>query len=66
VVLAVPVALDALLVAWLLLLDDEQPDTSKEARTRKKTAVAIMGLTLIRTSKKRMVLNFCDSQQLRL
>jgi divalent metal cation (Fe/Co/Zn/Cd) transporter len=41
-------AVNMLLAAWLLLVDDVQPDTNKEATTINRTTIAVIGLNCIR------------------
>jgi len=54
VVFAVFVAtVGALLAAWLLLVDDVQPATAKEATKSNRIIIAVIGLNCIRSYKKR-------------
>lgn len=46
---------DALLAVWLLLVDDVQPATDKEATTSERTIIAVIGFSCILLSKKRML-----------
>jgi hypothetical protein len=47
VVAALEAVGDALLAAWLLLFDDVQPDTSKDADKSKRTTIAVIGFKCI-------------------
>ena len=44
---------DALLGAWLLLVDDVQPATNNEATKSNRTAIAVIGFNCIRICKRR-------------
>ena len=47
----VDAACDALLAAWLLLVDDVQPDTSKDADKSKRTTITAIGFNCMRLYK---------------
>ena len=48
-------AREALFAAWLLLVDDVQPDTNKAAATINRTVITAVGFDCIRLCKWRMV-----------
>jgi len=56
VVAVVDAACDAVLAAWLLLVDDVQPATNKEAITSTRTAIAAGGFDCILLPVKRFII----------